>query len=375
MADDPVGDEEHQSLDKDIDEEESEDDIVKTKFMLKGPGKLKNGAYAVLCGINIDEMDGDDNYESCPPRIFPLEMPNVILGRKHAQKSRNFIALGKNTLLSRNHCRIYFRDFVGGKIDLTSSDDGDQTWTYIDVPDGTEMNKKVVNADGINSYFVDGDNHCGSFAVEVIGKNPVVVDGISVLTSEIALLHHKSTIQLGPWRFYFLLPLSDDESDQKVPNKVKVPNPELSMEKKRKNDEKLDDTSTKRLSLSSGASLKSNSTNKYETLSLDELLEKMTVAFANSQWTRREQMLGTTIAVRAVTLASRNKKIREIAKKEHGVNRLDVVKWLDTVPKLGGNSALFFVNLLNILISHLKSFSFIPKYQHCGNSKCSLEWR
>jgi len=71
----------------------------------------------------------------------------------------------------------------------------------------------------------------------------------------------------------------------------------------------------------------------YDFCSLDLLFQKMNESIASNTWDRKDQMIGSAIAVRAVKDAAQSKFIRELAAKECGISRADVIEWIQKSKK------------------------------------------
>lgn len=312
---------------------------------LEGPGELSEPAFAALFGVNSDDNENGDWSKAVS---IPINSPNVVLGRDHNKiTEKNFVSLGKNTSLSRYHVRIFCRDIRGGRLDI---DGNTGKWKYNDedASSSRSATKVPVGADDQEEYFQGGA--CGSFAIEVVGKNPITVNRRPLHRGQVALLKHRTPLQIAVWSLYFLLPdpCSEDAGQQKD-NTINAPNPALESFKKKRKMGEVNTTSgaeIKRKKLLSTASVGSNFGHvstasgvrlaysvELESMSLDELLDRMTEAIFNNQWSRKEQMIGTTICLRAVQQAAASPEIQEIARREGGVNRMDVIKWIENNPK------------------------------------------
>ena len=334
---------------------------------MAGPGLVDEPIYAALCGVNLEEdekknlMNGTDdkNILGSSSKVFHITRPSTTIGRIHNGKASDtgkFIGLGKQKNLSRNHCRIYFRDKIGGTID-NKSDSSSKTWIY---NKSAVANAKLLNYNEEETFFSDDKgNYCGCFAIEVVGKNKIMVDQKEVANSEAVLLKHGSAVQIGTWHLYFLFPNQDgldsnkSEGGYEVNTEfVDVPNPSCSsklsigISKKRKSDTILSPTKKQsnqkpfESNFSGNMSVvSSNSCNMYnarlETLELQELLDKFNASYNDNQWTRKEQMMGTTIALHATKLAAQSPEIQDIFLKEGGVSRMDVIKWIEQHPVFG----------------------------------------
>ena len=341
---------------------------VMERMSIVGPGKLDEPVYAVLCGVHLEEddknklMTADKDSENilATSKIFKVTNPSTTIGRLHGKACTNgdFIGLGKQKNLSRNHCRIYFRDKVGGTID--KSDSSETGWTY---NEKSVAGTKVINAGDIDSFFYDDDgNYQGCFAIEVVGKNKIMVDHREVANSEAALLKHGSAIQIGMWYLYFLLPNAgdsvsvDNENDEKDAIFIDVPNPECTIDattnsRKRKcpatisSSQKQMKGASTNSSVAGNMSVVSSSSRQalsiqLESLELKDLLDKFSESYKDNQWTRKEQMIGTTIALHAARMAAQSPEVMEIVEKEGGVNRMDVIKWIEQHPTFGTSLAI-----------------------------------
>jgi hypothetical protein len=68
-------------------------------------------------------------------------------------------------------------------------------------------------------------------------------------------------------------------------------------------------------------------------LSTDILLEMMDKAFESGLWERKDQLIGSTIALRAVVSAAEAPEIQEPAIKKPGVSRTDIMEWIEKSEK------------------------------------------
>lgn len=307
---------------------------------------------------------------------LPLTRLPAKLGRTHKTDEKNFFGLGSAKALSRNHCVIFYRDAVGGRLGQFGRD-GDEELTY--------QPRKRDEGNGAEDIICpgqdDGDGlpEHGFYAIECLGKNKIIVGGKRVDMNQVALLRHGETIKLGSYSLYFLLP-TDCSSDNKA-TMMKVPNPAYEeYQRKRALDrasaaDEEDDTS----SLSSNKKQRTVSQQsvgaELEALPLEALLDRITEACKSEQWDRKNQMLGTAVAMHAVRDAARSSEVQNIAKEHGGVARGEVLDWIEKSP--------VYSNWVSQMLSKLEEKSYhsnISKaiiragYQRTGTTGRHVRW-
>ena len=176
----------------------------------------------------------------------------------------------------------------------------------------------------------------GFFAIECLGKNKIIVGRKRVEQNQVALLENGTTIKLASYSLYFLLP-SDCSSENKV-TIMKVPNPAYEEYQKRAMERTVisgdvdDESSSTPLAKKSRTSAPQGIGAELEALPTETLLARISEARKMEQWDRKNQMLGTAVAMHAVRDAARSPELRSIAKEHGGVARGDVLEWIENSP-------------------------------------------
>uniref|UniRef100_A0A7S4IX46 HMG box domain-containing protein n=1 Tax=Odontella aurita TaxID=265563 RepID=A0A7S4IX46_9STRA len=354
-------------------EDDDEENKADCASLVMG-GTIASPAFALLVGMFEDPKEGTKRNISLPLTRLPAK-----LGRTHKTDETNFFGLGSAKALSRNHCVIFYRDAVGGRLGQFDGD-GDEELTY--QPRKREHRDRGDDADEI----IQHDHECeaslpehGFFAIECLGKNKIIVGGKRVDMNQVALLRHGTTIKLGSYSLYFLLP-SDCSSDNKE-TMMKVPNPAYEEYQRKRALERAPvvDDDDDNSSISSSKKQRSVPPQgvgaELEALPLETLLDRITEACKSDQWDRKNQMLGTAVAMHAVRDAAQSSELQSIAKEHGGVARGEVLDWIEKSP--------LYSNWVSQMLSKLEEKSYhsnISKaiirsgYQRTGTTGRHVRW-
>jgi hypothetical protein len=262
---------------------------------------------------------------------LPLTRLPATLGRSHDTKDKHFFGLGGKKVLSRQQCRIDYRDDRGGKVAMTNQNT--EKMSYVSPPP-TAKQVKIIRQDQEEELPKKG-----FFAIECLGKNRIFVDGLRVEQGQVALLHNKSSIKMNSYSLFFLLPENPEPSRMlmitlgppKTKTKAKSVAPIATSSSSSSTGKKRKSTGTDDGDGGSSSVPSKSGTALVETLestSISQLLAWFFEAIENNQWERRHQMIGGAITLNACKDAARSKAIQKIAKSENGVSRSEVMDWI-----------------------------------------------
>jgi hypothetical protein len=273
-------------------------------------GRSKEPCYCLLDGFFEDPESGEMSRITIPITKLP-----VTIGRSHDKDidDPHFVGLGSKKALSRKHCRLSYRDAPGGKVEW---DANKQELAYKE-PAGGGKGKQghaALNLD--QSKLPDR----GFFVVECLGKNRILVNQGRVEQGNAAVLASGSSLRISSYTLYFLRPTDSNPVEHVV---ILAP----TSSKKRK-------TPDSAPSSSAAAKKGSNKAQQDEldSLPVENLLEKMTEAIDNNEWERRHQLIGATIALRAVRDCALDPNIQSVAL-DGGVSRSEVMVWIEESSK------------------------------------------
>lgn len=326
--------------DGDVSAADNEDDSDDGKEAQHVGGEIPEPAYALLSGRFVDSKSGEADAVSVPITTFP-----ATLGRTHDKPPRSFFGLGAAKSLSRKHFVIYYRDGAGGRLQYSDEGggegeggDGSGGLVYSPV---AQVQRQGGNVDGVKALIHGGKEgappSAGFFALECLGKNKIFVGGSRIEQGEAAVLEHMTTVKLTNYNLYFLLP--------DAPGTVmQVPNPKYAAyQRKRAREEAKTKAQAERKAKKAKGSLSPSPKQKkpqelsgqakiiadFEALTTAELLQKTAdAASAPNAWDRRHQLLNSAIAAHAVKAAARDQGIMAIHAENGGIQRNDVLEWI-----------------------------------------------
>lgn len=299
-------------------------------------GDIDTDAYCVLDGF----LDNKQRVK------FPITTLPVILGRTHVAEgggdlsdsplSPSFIGMGKLKALSRQHLKIEYRTKMG-------------TFTVVDrkFVYKPERMKKPPTDRGPGGFYI----------VTCLGKNSIRVNGELLKQGEQAVLESKSTLKVGNFRLYFLLPEEESTATVRIPLQKRkvittttagllasptVHNKKPMLTKSSITGAKTTSTPTK-VPTSPGASTTSSTAHgawptlqaEIDSLTTDVLLRQIAEAVDNDNWERRHQLIGSTVSYRAVLEAAQDPTIQNLAREGGGVSRHDVMLWIANSSRFG----------------------------------------
>jgi hypothetical protein len=272
-------------------------------------GSSKKRAYALLDGFLQDPKD-----DSPPERLsVPVTRLPATLGRTHATSEPNFLGLGKAKAISRQQCRIDYR-VVSGTLGQLQAKPNEFTY----------QPNKLVKDDFVNPNDEELDEQ-GFYTITCLGKNRIFVNGYKVEQGETALLNSGSALRIANYCLYFFLPVTRSTATMQIGKK-----------RKRSSDDSSKSSSPKRTkpiavnasTASSTSVQKSSSTTlqaELDSLSTQDLLDQLTHAIDSGVWERRHQLIGSTLAFRAVMVAAEDPELQDAPT---GVSRGQVMDWI-----------------------------------------------
>ena len=110
--------------------------------------------------------------------------------------------------------------------------------------------------------------------------------------------------------------------------------------------------------------------------SIEELLERMTEAVENNEWDRKQQSVGSTIAMRAVRSAANDPGLQAIALAEEGLSRNAIMSWIEESSLYG--------EWVEQMLSKIEKASYQTSITKCllkvgftrtGNSGRYIKWK
>eukprot|EP00978_Attheya_sp_CCMP212_P021793 scaffold64079_cov54-Attheya_sp.AAC.1 len=312
--------------------------------------------------LTIESLPTDASGDSEQKEVkIPLTRLPATIGRTHKSKDKSFVGLGEARVLSRNHFAIYYRDASGGRIGQYSKEDTSNS-SENDSHNELVYKPKQNNDDSHDKRIVwpnreeddDDDNDLpatGFFAIECLGKNKIFVGQRRVDQGRVAIIEHGTPLKIASYKLYFLLPDNNSEKGAGPATIMRVPNPawqEYQTKKRTRapiSAEASDDDDDNSKARSPGAkrhkgdvsvaSSVRNPTHGMTGLALTleaektrVLLVRMLDAVENGRWERKDQMVGSAIALHAVRDAARSPKIRKLADESDGVSRADIIEWI-----------------------------------------------
>jgi len=269
-------------------------------------GTSSEPCYALLTGFYEDPDTGEKSRITIPVTRFP-----ATLGRSHVNSDDHFFGLGKKKALSRQQCKICYRDVQGGKVEF-------------DATKGELVYKEPAgncNENDGHATLITEQNELppkGFFVVECLGKNRILVNSQKVEQGNAAVLASGSSLRISSYTLYFLLPTDSKPKEHIVSISPSPP-------KKRNATPDTPPSSTNVAKRS-----KSNQ-DELDTLPVQTLLDRMTEAIDSNLWERRHQLIGAAIALHAVQDAARHPKIQAEAV-TGGVSRSDIMGWIEESP-------------------------------------------
>ena len=277
---------------------------------------------------------------------FPIPRIPATIGRTHKGADANFVGLGLLKSLSRNHCRIYYRDIHGGKLTMknptTKDTETHNTLKYIVPPPPAKKMKTEDNAAAAEEEEREVDSKeiilpqggavtslptDGFWVIQCLGKNKIFVGGVSLSKGQVAILQHGTTLRVGTHLLYFLLP-------ERAPHQIlKVPNPSFDPAKRKSVSKKTPSKGDDILSTIAVGGLGGAVNDMHEHYGARELMQIMDEAIRFNHWERRHQMIGTAVAYHAVRDAGKSKEIQHIHQREGGASRSEIMKWIKNSSK------------------------------------------
>lgn len=382
-----------------------EEDEDKKRPLVMG-GNIETPAFALLVG-RVEDPNDSSNKDKIS---VPLTRLPATIGRTHKNSDGNFFGLGMHKTLSRAHCAIYYRDAGGGRLGQYKADSDELVYRPREKAKDADSEKKKekggkeekdnkvlrpircsasieMNDDGNHDHSDDIERlpASGFFVIECLGKNKIIVGGRKVDQGQVALLESGTPIKLGSYSLYFLLP---NELSGEKGTTVRVPNPayEAYQRKraravleggggggappsKRKKGEASAFASAPRLAIGGGP------TSELEALPVTILLTRMSDAMHSGQWERKHQMIGSAISLHAVRDAARSAEMRKIAKKEGGVARGEVMRWIESSPVyLGWVSQMLGKMELKSYQSNISKALVKAGYMRTGTTGRHVRW-
>lgn len=347
-----------------------EEDEERKRPLVMG-GNIETPAFALLVG-RFEDPNDSSNKDTIS---VPLTRLPATIGRTHKNSDGDFFGLGMHKTLSRAHCAIYYRNAGGGRLGQYKADSDELVYRPREKSKDADSEKKkgkggkeekddkvirpIRRSANIKMNHDQSDDierlpASGFFVIECLGKNKIIVGGRKVDQGQVALLESGTPIKLGSYSLYFLLP--NELSGEKRGTTVRVPNPayEAYQRKraravlevgggggappsKRKKWEGNGSSPSVALNASASASaarlaIGGGPTSELEALPVSILLTRMSDAIHSGQWERKHQMIGSAISLHAVRDAARSAEMRKISKKEGGVARGEVMRWIESSP-------------------------------------------
>lgn len=285
---------------------------VEHKNLLLG-GRSKEPCYCLLDGFLEDPEDAGAEKSRI---TIPITKLPATIGRSHDKDSDDphFFGLGSKKALSRKHCRISYRDALGGKVEWDTKTKG---LSYKEPSGDGKEGHAVLNVEDTNKL-----PSRGFFVIECLGKNRILVNQERVEQGNAAVVASGSSLRVSSYTLYFLLPTDADPAQHVI---ALAPDA-ITSSKKRKV------ASDAAASAAASSKRSKAQQDEMDSLPVENLLEKMAEAIENNQWERRHQLIGATIALHAVRESAMDPKIQSKAL-DGGVSRSDVMVWIEESPK------------------------------------------
>lgn len=266
-------------------------------------GTIDTPCFALLDGVSEDPATKKNTRMTIPVTRLP-----AIFGRSHDTDDPHFFGLGTKKALSRKQCMIYYRDAMGNRVDW---DREDNELKYQQPSSATTKTNKT-NLKTPNDQLPEH----GFFVIECLGKNRICVDKQKIEQGESVMLESGSAVRISSNMFYFLLPL--DAVPKPIPVEHKSPPKKKKTAKKRKSlsssspAEKASPTKKTKVNRPAnsvrgggGGGASQSYQAELDSLSTEELFERMSSAIARGEWERKHQMIGTVLSYHAVRDAAR----------------------------------------------------------------------
>jgi hypothetical protein len=297
-------------------------------------GRSKERCYCLLDGFFEDPESGRKSRITIPIARLP-----ATIGRAHDKDADDphFFGLGSKKALSRKHCRISYRDAPGGMVEWDTSK---QELSYKE-PSGD-------GKEGLATLNVEDSKlpSKGFFVIECLGKNRILVNQGRVEQGNAAVLASGSSLRISSYTLYFLRPTDSNPVEHVV---ISAP----TSSKKRKVPDASPSSST------AGKKGSKAQQDELDSLSVENLLEKMTEAIDTNQWERKNQLIGATIALHAVRESALDPNIQSMAL-DSGVSRSDVMVWIEESPK--------YANWVQQMLTKME-----PRSYQAAITKCLLK--
>jgi hypothetical protein len=301
----------------------------KSKGVLLG-GTLPTPALCLLDGFADGELSTDLKRFTLPITGLP-----ATLGRSHQNTTdKYFFGLGRSAkAISRQQFRIeYWADIKGASLDFSKTDN---KFHYVKADPQSQRqfinpSKKEIPEDGF-------------FVIECLGKNKILVNNHKVDQGQVCYLSSGSTIKTSSFMLYFLTPR---EASNKFLNVNTTPGTKRklstigSTDKIQVKKNKTVDSSTSNTVASKPTVTTSHRGNwpslqaELDALSTEELLHEIDTAINDGVWDRRHQVIGSTVAYRAVIAAVLDPSLYHTASGP-GVSRGQIMDWIAASQQFG----------------------------------------
>ena len=344
--DEPIMDtshpEEKEEKEENVKDKTTTTTITTTNTIVEVGGSITTKAFALLDGIHEDPETGVRERVTIPLTKFP-----ATLGRSHDtdddddDDEQHFFGLGKKKALSRQQCRISYRYRDNNNNNDAQGADGRVEWDVNTKELVYRENKhKNKNKNNHSHNILDDYGHelppRGFFVIECLGKNRILVNQNQVYQGHTAVLEQGTPIRISSYMLYFLLPTdatpkvhtleSNSSSSSSRANPKKRPlassSSSSSTSSATKKTKTINPTTT---TMTAGASYQA----ELDALPVETLLKRMTEAIDNDQWERRHQLIGSTIALKAVRDSGMDPDIQSLAL-GGGVSRSEIMSWIET---------------------------------------------
>ena len=308
-------------------------------------GKSETPCFALLDGIFEDPQD-----PTTKTRVtIPITRLPAVLGRTHDTDDPHFFGLGKKKALSRKQCLIEYRvpsfQSDGGddskKDGRVEWDEKQQKLVYKETTENENSKKDDNGNDDSQDIDIDELPSEGYFAIGSMGKNRIMVDQERIGQGKVALLKSGTPIRISSYMLYFLLPTDAKPLEHTIETE-EVDDPPLSTmikkkkgKKRKKSDAVLPDNAPSS-SDATGNNKKGKTTvganfqAELDSMTVEELMNKMEKAIRDNEWDRKSQIVGSTIAMHAVRAVAMDPSIQTIAVNEGGVSRKVILDWIET---------------------------------------------
>ncbi|KAL3896572.1 MAG: hypothetical protein SGARI_007134, partial [Bacillariaceae sp.] len=165
------------------------------------------------------------------------------------------------------------------------------------------------------------------------------ISGERIEAGQAVPLRHKSAIRISTYQLYFLLPTDAKPTEHVVVVKTATKN--KAKQRPKPSGSSPGPAAKKAKTTASAGAAHAD----LEQLPTDELLAMMEKAYKSGSWERKDQIIGTTIALRAVVSAAEAPDMQKPVLENPGVERKEILTWIENSEKYGKWSKMMLAKM------------------------------